>query len=108
MKINASKPLHEPQRLVSGETSEGVRPVFSVSYKRKIICPLVEDLKIKNNGLTDEEISEGYFMDVVLGKCNIKKALQQRSEAIRSEYEAFDSIHRNDGVVGVSNSPSKL
>ena len=108
MKINASKPLHEPQRLVSGETSEGIHPVFNVSYKRKIICPLVEGLKIKNNGLTDEEISEGYFMDVVLGKCNIKKALQQRSEAIRSEYEAYNTMHDNDGIIGVSNSPSRL
>lgn len=55
--------------------------------------------RLINNGLTDKEIEEGYFIDPVLGRCNLKKAMQERSEAIRSEYEAFDILHSIDGTL---------
>lgn len=71
-------------------------------------CPLVESLKIKNNKLTDQEISEGFFIDIVLGKCNIKKALAEKSNAIRREYEAFNNMHDSDGIVDTPDIPSKL
>ena len=66
------------------------------------ICPvIVERQKQVNGGLTDKEIEEGYFIDPVLGRCNIKKAMADRAEAIRREYEAFDNMHRNDGTFTV-------
>lgn len=40
---------------------------------------------------------EGYFIDPVYGKCNIKKALRDRD--IRSEYEAYDFMHKSDGTL---------
>jgi len=55
--------------------------------------------RLVNGGLTDKEVEEGYFMDPVLGKCNIRKAMSERAEAIRREYEAFDIMHRNDGTL---------
>lgn len=65
-----------------------------------IACPAVlEYERSQNNGLTNKEVEEGYFIDPVLGKCNVKKAMQQRAEAIRREYEAFDNMHRADGIV---------
>jgi len=54
--------------------------------------------RLLNDGLTDKEVEEGYSMDPVFGKINIKKAMQDKREAVRSEYEAFDNMHRADGT----------
>ena len=49
--------------------------------------------------LTKKETEEGYFIDVVLGKCNIRKAIKERHETIWREYEAFNDMHNADGTV---------
>ena len=54
---------------------------------------------LKNKGnLTDKEIECGYFMDPILGKCNIKKALEDKGKAMENEYEVFNNMHCNDGA----------
>lgn len=40
-----------------------------------------------NGGLTNQEIEEGYFIDPVLGKCNIKTTARDRNEAIKKELQ---------------------
>ena len=51
-----------------------------------------------NGGLTNKEIEDGYEMCPVLGKINVGKAMRERAEAVRREYEAFDNMHRADGI----------
>lgn len=61
--------------------------------------------------LTEKEIEEGYFIDDVLGKCNIKKTLDERNKKIEEEtedYEAFDNMHNCDNIVNQSTVPSLL
>jgi len=58
--------------------------------------------KFYNGGLTDKEVEEGYEMCPVFGKINLGKAMRERAEAARSEYEAFDNMHRADGVFSKS------
>lgn len=67
-----------------------------------------ETQRFLNGGLTDKEIEEGYFIDDVLGKCNISKALDQRNKAIRREYEAFRIMHKHDGSFTESDRFSRL
>lgn len=43
--------------------------------------------------LTKEEKNEGYFMDPVLGRCNIQKAMKERRD-----YEAYEDMHLVDGI----------
>lgn len=45
--------------------------------------------RIKYGGLTNQEIKDGFFIDIVLGKCNIKKAFKDKHEASRKESEEF-------------------
>ena len=42
----------------------------------------------------------GWFEDPVLGECNIEKAMTERREAERMEYEAFNRMHTVDGTNG--------
>lgn len=58
--------------------------------------------------LTQEEKDQGFFVDAVLGKCNIGKTLAERSDAIRKEYEAFSTMHINDGITSKPERSSKL
>ena len=58
--------------------------------------------------LTEKEIKDGFFVDIVLGKCNIRKALEQRSLRLRSEDEAFNKMHSTDGTHAKSERFSKL
>lgn len=53
--------------------------------------------RVQESGLTLKEELDGDFICPVLGKCNIKNAFRDRAEAMRREYEAFDTMHRNDG-----------
>ena len=54
--------------------------------------------RTQDNGLTLREELDGYFIDSVYDRCNIEKALSQRAEAIRREYEAFDIMYSSDGT----------
>jgi hypothetical protein len=56
------------------------------------------DLIVLGTSYQEVIVDEGDFIDPVYGKCNIKKALSDRANAVRSEYEAFDSMHRVDGI----------
>lgn len=55
--------------------------------------------RVQESGLTLKEELDGYFIDPVLGKCNIRKAMKERQLAMENEYEAFDRMHRNDGTL---------
>lgn len=50
----------------------------------------------------------GWFEDPVLGKCNIEKAMKERREAEKDEYEAFDRIYNINGLNGESERFRKL
>lgn len=70
-------------------------------YNMPVSLPLIHVIEDKET-LTKKEIKEGYEIDPVLGKINVRKALKERSEAIRSEYEAFDLMHSADGTFSKS------
>tara|TARA_R100000951_G_C2653160_1_gene185145 strand:- start:1637 stop:1846 length:210 start_codon:yes stop_codon:yes gene_type:complete len=58
--------------------------IMDMPYEPEPIdCPVVLTAeRIKNGGLTNQEVADGFFIDIVLGKCNIRKALKERNEAI--------------------------
>lgn len=56
------------------------------------------DLEMATKTKLKPTLDDGYFICPVLGLCNMRKALKERAEAIRREYEAFDNMHRADGT----------
>lgn len=57
-----------------------------------------------NNHYQKTTINFDDFIDPVLGKSNIRRTLEDRAEAMRREYEAFDLMHRNDKSIDESSS----
>lgn len=63
---------------------------------------------MKKIKLTEKEIKDGFFVDIVLGKCNIRKALEDRDSRLRSEHEAFCKMHITNSTNSKSERFSKL
>jgi hypothetical protein len=58
---------------------------------KDIKCPVVEEFqRIKNGGLTKKEIEEGYTIDPVLGRINLKKALEDRVRLTKEDNERYN------------------
>ena len=54
----------------------------------------------------EEELDKYDFVDPVLGRINIKQALEDRAKAIEDEYELFNRMHMYDGTL--NKCPRKL
>lgn len=68
------------------------------SFNTMSLEPSEELQKFFNNGLTDKEVEDGYSIDPVLGRVNMRKTLSERQKAMEKEYEAFNTMHNIDGT----------
>ena len=55
-----------------------------------------QDLLVFGTAAIEIIKEDGDFIDPIYGKCNIKKTLRDRD--IRSDYEAYDFMHKSDGT----------
>ena len=65
--------------------------IMDMPYEPKPIeCPVIlQAERMKNGGLTNQEIKDGFFIDIVQGKCNVRGTLIDKSKAEKEDSERF-------------------
>ncbi len=70
-----------------------MRKIMTTKEIKESKCPIVRTV------FSDMFKDEDYiFEDPVLGTCNLSKAMRDRNEAIRREYEEYFKMHTVDGA----------